>query len=201
MRFPDVLTATQPLLERYPVLAALPLAATAPDALLRYVILRCGKGSPFHAIGDLVERKKKILSAIGEVAPESVAGVARYWAGDADRLAGLLVAYLKNYEHAADLGLLVALEEKHWQDIARLMQPIDEKAGDTKDGLKDDAVLRAFETRTKFSVMMPAQLAMIQSLRAAIFAGDDELAAMANDENAGVGFSEQFAQRPEFVGK
>ena len=196
MRFPEVLCASGNLLDRYPVLAALPAADKVPDALLRYVLLRCGKGSPFYGIGEVGERKRHILLAL-DAQPDEVL---RVTADKDGRVMQMCVAYLRLFEHSADLALLLALEEKNQQDLIRIAQPVDTSGSEGKDGLKDDAILRAYETRTKLSSLMRQQAKDIQDLRAQIFAGDEEVMSAATTEDAGASFSERFAKRPEFKG-
>lgn len=196
MRFPDVLDAPGCLLDRYPILGALPDAEKVSDVLLRAVVLRCGKGSPFNHLGEVGERKRHILLALN-AQPEDVLA----FTNDRDgRVRALCLAYLRLFEQSADLALLLALEEKNQQDLIRIAQPVDTNGSGDNGGLKDDVILRAYETRTKLSGLMRQQAKDIQDLRTLVFAGDEELAVAATATDSGASFSERFAQRPEFTG-
>lgn len=197
MRFPDVLSAPGSLLDRYPVLAVLPGADTAPDALLRYVILRSGKGSPFHQITDLLARKVQILRALN---------------ADADTTATLLtskdalplcLAYLRRLDPMGlQMAELLAREESYFQDVERVALAITAEAEHTKEGLKDDGLIRAHVARTQLARELPTLRRELEALRNEIFNTDHELrdAALAEDDE-GAGFVEAHTQGETFVPK
>ena len=196
MRFPEVLSAPGALTNRYPVLAVLPDTDKVSDTLLRYVILRCGKASPFYNLGEVGERKRHILLALN-AQPDDVLRVAADKDGVVKRLC---VVYLRMFEHSADLALLLALEEKNQQDLIRIQAPI-KVVNATTGADADDAEMRAYVSRTQLSAMMRQQAKDIQDLRALVFQGDEDLATAVTTEDTGASFSERYAQRPEFKGQ
>lgn len=196
MRFPEVLAAPGRLLDTYPVLACIPGAADAPDALLRYAILRAGKGSPFHQIIDLPARKGQILRALNADA-DAVAAILT-----SKSLLPLCLAYLRRLDPLGlQMGEWLATEEQYWQDVERVAQKPD-AAGDEKGDLKDDALLKAHQTRATLRKELPITRRELEALRNEIFNTDHELrdAALA-DEDESAGFVEAHTQGETFVPK
>ena len=112
------------------------------EKILKYVIMVFDPKSPLMSISSLVERKRVAFdeSGISKISDADKLNISTNSYNDI--LPELIVRYLINFPCSMDWAILCVLENKFWETVNILMQPLSD-AGDKKD------LLKSSDTKTK----------------------------------------------------